>query len=180
MIHLFKGAKRVLFFPKSWANSVSNWLLGVRSSDGSIIVKNTANPTGDGSIDLRVNEKRIMRQVREHLEGRSLSKSEIIRVQEVVHALLDGISLKWHDKSFSVDADWIADIVKKNMIDKPGEEEGDDELVNVTNEVMYTGVYSTSGTSHYFGYKIVFSVSNGKVTRWDNHGLYDIFTGRPA
>ena len=126
MIHLFKGAKRVLFFQKSWANSVTNWLLGVRSSDGSLIIKNTANPTGDGSIDLRVNEKRIMRQVREHLEGRSLSKSEIIRVQEVVHAMLDGISLKWHDKSFSVDADWIADIVKKNMIDKPGEEEDDD------------------------------------------------------
>ena len=173
MIHLFKGSKRILFFPKSWANSVTNWLLGVRSSDGSIIVKNTANPTGDGSIDLRVNENRIMRRVREHLEGRSLGKAEIVRVQEVVHALLDGISLKWHDKSFSVDAEWIADIVKKNMIDNSG----DGNAVDVEDQVMYTGVHSPSGTSHYVGYKIVFSISKGKVTKWENQGLFDIYTG---
>ena len=176
MIHLFKGTRRVLFFPKSWANSVTNWLLGVRSSDGSLIIKNTANPTGDGSIDLCVNDKKIMRQVREHLEGRSLSKSEIIRIQEIVHALLDGISLKWHDKSFSVDADWIAEIVKKNMIDKTDEEDGGEE-VNLTDEVMYTGVHSPSGTSHYVGYKIVFSITKGKVTKWQNQGLYDIYSG---
>ena len=176
MIHLFKGAKRVLFFPKSWANSVTNWLLGVRSSDGSIIVKNTANPTSDGSIDLRVNEQRIMRQVRELLESRSLSKSEIIRIQEIVHALLDGVSLKWHDKSFSVDTDWIADIVKKNMIDKPGE---DEDAVNVEDEVMYTGVHSPTGTSHYVGYKIVFSITKNKITKWQNQGLYDIYSGTP-
>lgn len=175
MIHLFKGTRRVLFFPKSWANSVTNWLLGVRSSDGSIIIKNTANPTGDGSVDLRVNENRIMRKVRELLEGRSLSKSEIIRVQEIVRALLDGISLKWHDKSFSVDTDWIADIVKKNMIDK----QNDGDEVDVTDAVVYTGVHSPSGTSHYIGYKIVFSISKGKVTKWQNQGLYDIYSGTP-
>ena len=177
MIHLFKGSKRILFFPKSWANSVTNWLLGVRSSDGSLIIKNTANPTGDGSIDLRVNEKRIMRQVREHLEGRSLSKAEIIRVQEIVHALLDGISLKWHDKSFSVDAEWIADIVKKNMIDDSGEDEN---AVDAEDQVIYMGVHSPSGTSHYMGYKIVVSITKGKVTKWENQGLYDIYTGEPA
>ena len=176
MIHLFKGTRRVLFFPKSWANSVTNWLLGVRSSDGSIIVKNTANPTEEGSLDLRVNESRIVRRVIESMGGTGFDKSDIVRIQEIVHALIDGVSIKWHDKSFSVDAEWIADIVKKNLID--GQDGGGDK-VNVTDEVMYTGVYSPSGTSHYVGYKIVFSINNGRVTKWENQGLYDIYSGEP-
>ncbi len=173
MIHLFKGSRRVLFFPKSWANSVTNWLLGVRSSDGSIIVKNTANPTGDGSIDLRVNDSKIMRQVREHLEGRSLSKSEIIRIQEIVHALLDGISLKWHDKSFSVDADWIADIVKKNMIDKPGE--GEEESEGYTGLVVsaYDG-YQGEDWNYYLKAKKL-TYKNGLLTTVED--VNDILMG---
>ena len=176
MIHIFKGAKRVLFFPKSWANSVTNWLLGVRSSDGSIIVKNTANPTEDGSIDLRVNEKRIMRQVREHLEGRSLSKAEIIRVQEIVHALLDGVSLKWHDKSFSVDADWIADIVKKNIVDKPGEEGVETELPTTGERVIYFGIHKPVGTYNLHGTPVTIKVEKGLITKWEEGSVVDLTT----
>lgn len=123
MIHLFKGTKRVLFFPKAWANSVSSWLLGVRSSDGSIIVKNTANPGTDGSLDLRVNPSVITRKIRELANNRGLTDNEIARVKEVVHGLVDGVSIKWQDSVFSVDTDWLADLLIKNGIGGSGKTE---------------------------------------------------------
>ena len=179
MIHLFKSGRRILFFPIGFANSVAKWIFGVHSSDGSIIIKNTANPTEDKSLDLRVNDRKIMRQVREHLEGRSLSKSEIIRIQEIVHALLDGISLKWHDKSFSVDADWIADIVKKNMIDKPGEEgeEGEETELPTTGErVIYFGIHKPVGTYNLHGTPVTIKVEKGLITKWEEGSVTDLTT----
>lgn len=115
MIHEFKGRSRVLFFPKAWANSVVKWLMGVHSSDGSVEIKNTADPNEDGSIDLKVNEARLVQMVEAHVSNRPLTKSERIRVRDIVHGALDGLSLKWTGGSASVDVEWLLDVVKKNL-----------------------------------------------------------------
>ena len=117
MIHLFKGKGRILWFQKGWANSVTRWILGIHSSDGSIETKNTANPDDDGSLDLKVSRSYLVREVEKHLGTRGLTKYEHQRVKDIIHGALDGVSLKWTGAHAAVDTDWLIDIVKKNMVD---------------------------------------------------------------
>ncbi len=52
MIHLFNTSR--LKFPVKWANAITRWITGL-TSDGSITIKNTANPTENEGPTLAVN-----------------------------------------------------------------------------------------------------------------------------
>ena len=123
MIHLFKGKGRILWFQKGWANSVTRWILGIHSSDGSIETKNTANPNDEGSLDLKVNRAYLVREVEKHLGRRGLTKNEHQRIKDIIHGALDGVSLKWTGAHAAVDTKWLLDIVKKNLTKEQGESE---------------------------------------------------------
>ena len=115
MIHEYKTRKRILFFPTAWANSVSRWLLGVHSSDGSLTIKNTANPGEDGSIDLCVNFEAVYRRVRELFDTSDMSDGERERVKEIIHGMIDGISIKLNGSHIGVDIDWLTEQIIKQI-----------------------------------------------------------------
>ncbi len=49
--------------------------------------------------------------------------------------------------------------------------------VSVSERVVYENIYSPSGTSHYYGTKVVVTIKSGLVTRWESQGVFDLFTG---
>lgn len=112
MIHEIK-ARRLLFAPLGFLNSVARWILGVRSSDGSLLVRNTANPGRDGSIDLRVNFEAVYANVVRRLEVRDMTKEEVARVKGLVRGFVDGVTLSFSGGHVGVDAKWFEDAVKK-------------------------------------------------------------------
>ena len=173
MIHVFKSAKRILFFPKKWANSVSNWILGVHSSDGSLIIKNTANPGSDRSIDLRVNDTVLSQKINEIADRHGLNKNQRECVKDIVHGLIDGVSLEWHDKSFAVNTDWVTDLVKKNLVDQV---EVETEGASVTNLTLYDVYRVNTASSHYQGTPYTFTFENGLLTNVTAGSTIDLFT----
>lgn len=65
MISTFTN-KNTVFFPTRWANSVSQWITGLFSRTGNIVIQNTADPSSGGcSID--VNVEVLYAQLRERL-----------------------------------------------------------------------------------------------------------------
>lgn len=141
MIRIFGNARRVLFFPKTWANSVSKWILGVHSSDGSVEVRNTSNPGDNGSVDLKVNLSLVCKKVAERIESMGLTDTQINIVKEVFHGLVDGDTIKWNDNVIYVDSNKIAKTILDNL-PKPagGNEEGeDDDEGDDPDEDLFTG-----------------------------------------
>lgn len=65
MITNFKNKKVLLFFPVPWANSIVDWITGIHSPNGTIIVKNTNNPNEKGSLALDVDVEAIAKRVAE-------------------------------------------------------------------------------------------------------------------
>lgn len=106
MIRVFK-ARRMLFAPIGFLNSVARWILGVHSSDGSLTVRNTANPDENGSLDLRVNVDAVFAQVERRLDTRVRTEAEIGRVKDIVRGALDGVSVTVRGEHVCVDADWL-------------------------------------------------------------------------
>ena len=52
MLRTFTGARRRVFFPRSWANSVTRWILGLTSRSGTILVTPPAQDGEGASIDV--------------------------------------------------------------------------------------------------------------------------------
>ena len=113
MIHEYKTKKRILFFPTAWANSITRWILGVFSSDGSVLLKNTANPGDKGSLDMRVNMEYVMKKVEERLGTRDMSDDERKRVKEIMRGVIDGVSLVWQQEHMAVSMKWLEDEIIK-------------------------------------------------------------------
>lgn len=54
MLKMFNGTRKIIFFPRSWANSVIRWLQTLGSKSGTIKVTKSS-PDGEGaSIDVDV------------------------------------------------------------------------------------------------------------------------------
>lgn len=178
-IHKFRTGSALFRFPKKWANAVVSWLAGVHSPNGTIRVKNTLNPTDDGSVGLDINEDVVFSLVAQRLDRRGLTRSDIKKARLLLDILLDGNSVGRNGETYSVNPDWVKNIVAdvlKNGRGGPEEEKG----VDVSERVIFEDIHSPSGTSHYYGTKVVVSVKNGLVTKWDVQGVYDLFSGDPA
>ena len=75
MITTFDARKKILFFKTAWANEVTKWISQIKSPKGTIVVKNTLNPTDDGSLQIDVNLKVVAGKVREILVARAKAES---------------------------------------------------------------------------------------------------------
>lgn len=123
MIHEFN--KKLVFPPMRWLNSVARWCLGVHSSDGSIQVTNTADPSNEGSLDLRVNTAAINTQLNERLESLSLTKLQREQVKSLVVNLCDNFTLLT-EGGLAVNQNWLKDTVNDllTQIHTPSSETG--------------------------------------------------------
>lgn len=123
MIHEFN--KKLVFPPMRWLNSVARWCLGVHSSDGSIKVTNTADPSSDGSLDLCVNKGVITAQVNEKLESLSLTKLQREQVTSLVKNLCDNFTILT-EGGIAVNQNWLKDTVNDllTQIHSPSSETG--------------------------------------------------------
>ncbi len=123
MIHEFN--KKLVFPPMRWLNSVARWCLGVHSSDGSIQVTNTADPSNEGSLDLRVNTAAINTQLNAKLESLSLTKLQREQVKSLVVNLCDNFTLLT-EGGLAVNQNWLKDTVNDllTQIHSPSSETG--------------------------------------------------------
>ncbi len=110
MIHEFN--KKLVFPPMRWLNSVARWCLGVHSSDGSIQVTNTADPSKDGSLDLCVNKSVIATTLNEKLESLSLTKLQRDQVKSLVTNLCDNFTILT-EGGISVNQNWLKDTINE-------------------------------------------------------------------
>jgi len=80
MIKLFDSARKILFFPRRWANSVTLWIQNVRSPDDTIKIGNTINPKAGDSLSLRVNLQKLYDGVAEYLKGHYVTRRDVADV----------------------------------------------------------------------------------------------------
>lgn len=178
VIRKFKLGRKLLHFPKKWANEIVTWLSGIHSPDGTIDVRNTLAPTGDGSLQLAVNLAVVYAEIVKRLDRRTLTKTDIEKFRLALFALIDGVSIVRKGEMFGVSAEWVKNLVADVLANGRGEDE--EKGVDVSERVIYENIHSPSGTSHYYGTKVIVSVKNGLVTKWDVQGVYDLFSGDPA
>ena len=110
MIRVFENSKRILFFPKRWANAVSRWITGIHSPTGTINIRNTTSPDENGSMTIDVNVDAVAAKIRK-LSQSGLSKYQRQDVKDVIRFCLDNVSVYWQDGSVSVNKDWLEKIV---------------------------------------------------------------------
>jgi hypothetical protein len=172
-IHKFRTGSALFRFPKKWANAVVSWLAGVHSPNGTIQVKNTLNPTDDGSVGLDINEDVVFSLVAQRLDRRGLTRSDIKKARLLLDILLDGNSVGRNGETYSVNPDWVKNIVAdvlKNGRGGPEEEKG----VSVSNAKVYMNTYlAADGYTH--GDKVFITIKNGLVTGFDNQGDVQIY-----
>ncbi len=128
MIRLFESGRRLLYFPRKWANSVSRWLLGVHSPEGTInITGNTANPEGEKSVGFDVNIGVVASRVRARISALGFTAMQRSAVKDIIRDSLDGFSLVWKDGNASVNSEWLQTFVE-NLIPEsndPGAQQPD-------------------------------------------------------
>ena len=169
MIHSFSSGRRILRFPRKWANAVVSWIAGVHSPNGTIKVKNTLHPTEDGSLALDVNEDAIYAGIVKRLDARGVSRDDLERAKLILTALLDGISVKRNGDNFSVSPDWVKNLVRDVMSD-PESTTG----ANVTNLQVYQ-LYRPSDRQHYFAVPITLEFTNGLLTSATAGTEFDVY-----
>lgn len=69
MIREFLSRRRLIFFPKSWANSVSQWICGVHSPSGTLKIVNTANPSKGKSASFDVDIDAVWNRLRDRIDA---------------------------------------------------------------------------------------------------------------
>lgn len=111
MIRLFETTRRILFFPKRWANAVTRWITGIHSPSGTIQIRNTTSPDENGSMTLDVNVEALAKKLRRALQV-SLSKGQRSDVRDVIRTCLDDVSVYWRDGAVSVNQDWLTNIIE--------------------------------------------------------------------
>lgn len=147
MIHEF-NARRLIFAPLGFLNGVARWILGVHSSDGSVLIKNTATPGRDGSVDLRVNFDALYAKVARRIDRRNLTEVEITRIKNIVKGFIDGVTLSCKGEHIGVDEKWFEDAVKKYVEELTGGDSGtvDDELESGFSGVLPLDKYAEKKT----------------------------------
>lgn len=84
MLALFDTNTPVLFFPVRWANAVTNWLNGLCSKSGTILVNNTPEPTEGGGCSIDVNVDVLYQQLLPRLREEFVSKASLAKDLEPV------------------------------------------------------------------------------------------------
>lgn len=69
MIREFLSSRRLLFFPKRWANSVTQWICGVHSPSGTLKIVNTANPSRGRSASFDVDIEAVWAKLRDLIDA---------------------------------------------------------------------------------------------------------------
>ena len=69
MIREFLSRRRLIFFPKPWANSVSQWICGVHSPSGTLKIVNTANPSKGKSASFDVDIDAVWNRLRDRIDA---------------------------------------------------------------------------------------------------------------
>lgn len=123
MIHEFSQRVRVLFFPKTWANSVSRWILGVFSPSGTVKVTNTANPGDNGSLALDVNIDLVSELIARRLANGPVTREEIERMRQHLFGLVDGSTIIVRGGKATINLDAVVEKVKSEIGDS-GDDQG--------------------------------------------------------
>lgn len=147
MIKLF--THKIPFAPMKFLNAVARWILGVHSSDGTVIVKNTANPGDDGSVDLRVNIEAVCNKVERLVGQRGLSSAQRTAVKEIIRGKIDGKTLIVSGEHVSVSDDYINELINAALQSNNDNNAPFDTIASGYS--VGTNIGSRDGTSHMFG-----------------------------
>ena len=158
VIHRFLSGRRILRFPRKWANAVAAWIAGVHSPRGTIRVNNTLHPTENGSLELDVNEDALYASFVKRLDTRGLSRDNIERARLLLTILLDGTSVKRNGDLFSVSREWVQNIAREVI---PTEKQAAGKTVK--NLIVYQ-LYRPTGQYNYYGVPITLKFVNGLLT----------------
>jgi hypothetical protein len=108
MLRYFQGYKRILFFPKSWANSVTAWLLSLRSESGTIRVTNTSAPTDARGPSIDVDPDRLAEVAAGALSQKLVSREDASGV--------DGESIELDGAGrLRVNTQWLDNFVRQRV-----------------------------------------------------------------
>ena len=147
MIRLFSDKGKMLFFPKQWANSVTRWILGIRSPSGTIKIGNTAQPSEGGSATLDIDVERVAKNVENIIGRRYLQKKDF---RSKLDATIDGVSIVASEKGIGISEEWL-----KAKIPSSGS--GYSNSITVVTDVDWNGTQLVVS-------KATISLSNGIVT----------------
>ena len=126
MIRLFQGRKRILFFPKGWANSVTNWILGVHSPSGTVKIVNTANPGENKSVSIDIDVEQVARLLNKLDFNKGLVKES--EFKDLLKNSIDGSSLVSRDGIVSVSDEWFKQLVNSLHIEIPDDVLTDEDI----------------------------------------------------
>lgn len=147
MISEFGTKRRILFFPKAWANSVARWICGIASPRGTIQIKNQLDPGGGSSLELDVNVDAVIKEFYAKTDRRAISEAEMSRVKHMVRGFLDGITVMWSMGHIRVSAEWVEDVVEKYLQERSAGDEGDPTMLESGfSGVLPLGSYSERKT----------------------------------
>lgn len=69
MIREFLSKRRIVFFQKTWANSVTQWICGIHSPSGTVKIVNTANPSKGKSAAFDVDIDAVWSRLRDRIDS---------------------------------------------------------------------------------------------------------------
>ena len=105
MLSLFDVNSPILFFPVRWANSVTNWLNGIYSRNGTIDIQNNPDPGEGGGCSIDVNIENLYQQLLPKLRAEFVSRNSL--GQDL--AQLGGRSVKMENGRLEVDKQYFDD-----------------------------------------------------------------------
>ena len=107
MVHTFQGRRRILFFPRAWANSVARWILSLTSETGTVRVTNTPAPDGGRAPSLDVDVAEVVKRAEGELRARYVSRLDASGV--------DGVSVQMHNGALRVNEEWLDGFVRARI-----------------------------------------------------------------
>ena len=109
MLRYFHGIRKIVFFPKSWANSVTSWIFNIGSNSGTITISNnTAEPSRGHGASFDVDTKRLADAAASDFARRFVSRFDNTGV--------DGQSVTLNGAGqLQVDAEWLDDFIRQRV-----------------------------------------------------------------
>ena len=104
MVHTFQGRRRILFFPRAWANSVARWTLSLTSETGTVRVTNTPAPDGGRAPSLDVDVAEVVKRAEGELRARYVSRRDA-----------SGVSVQMHNGALRVNEEWLDNFVRARI-----------------------------------------------------------------
>lgn len=106
MLRLFGESRKIVFFPKSWANAVTRWILTLCSRSGTITF---SNRKGDEGTSIDVDAERLAAAGESALAKRFVSRTTSSGV--------DGESIELDGSGrLRVNAEWLDRFVRRRIV----------------------------------------------------------------